>query len=1126
MKLLTKIKLINWHYFWNETIDIKPIVFLTGLNGSGKSTLIDAFEVVLLGDTTGRSFNKAALEKSSRTLKGYLRGELGDTLEGGFKYLRNGRFTSYVALEFHDDLNDKDFVMGCVFDSFEDGSEEHHFFNLEEKMPENEFINNKIPMSYKELLNYFNKNYDKNFKFFDSNKQYQEFLKKKMGGLKDKYFSLLKKSTSFSPITDITTFITEYVCDPQQNLDLSHLQENILQYRKLQVESENIKARIEKLENISKLFENYKTHQKDFLLNKYLIEKCDLFNSEAKLEAFKEEVKKAKDRINEIDVELKDFNDDLETLQNRKIGLIQDKAQNNVAQITRDLYDNKKKIEDSIKLIKTNLESLKTSIIKYIEDYKNEADHLLNELSNINKDLLEDDKVEEIIEILSASKEVIKFGNLLEEKVNKDVLSITKDDLINLKKVLSLFKENVSTLAISIARTISNIDKKIGSLKEEQNLMKEGNKPFDNRLVSIKNELKEKLKEKFHKDIEVELFCDLIDIKDLSWSNAIEGYLYSQKFNLFVAPKYYLDAYNILKDLLAEYRFYGTALIDQEKIIERNYSYDYDSLASEIETSHEGARSYTNFLIGRLKKAETLEEARESGNGITRNCDLYRNFSMSKINPRLYLESFIGRDVNERLLNEKSNQLKGFIDNLSFYKNLKSIINEANNLEVISSGEIEYFVNILEKGNELTGLYDSLEYVNNELNEHDTALIASLDKRISDVDLDIEDLQTSKDALILEKGTLNKEIESINNEKIINEEKNILAMKESLKNNYSINDIYLEGEEKFNSFISEGKTHLDIRSFANQEISRLQYLFNNIFNNLIKERREYCHEYHLSYDYNKETNDDFDKELIDFRDVRLPQYVEKINDSYQKATEQFKDDFISKLRSAIEDVEDQIENLNEALKQSQFGKDSYRFTVKAKTELKRYYDMLKDDLILECGEGDSRFIDKYQDVMEDLFKQIVDTSSTKDASNDLLNNIEKYTDYRSYLDFDLIVYNIDTKEEQRLSKMIKKKSGGETQTPFYIAVLASFAQLYHTNEGGELANTSRLIIFDEAFSKMDRGRIKEAVRLLRKFNLQVIISCPTDKVADITELVDETLVVLHNNNSSCVRNFSKIDSIK
>lgn len=110
-------------------------------------------------------------------------------------------------------------------------------------------------------------------------------------------------------------------------------------------------------------------------------------------------------------------------------------------------------------------------------------------------------------------------------------------------------------------------------------------------------------------------------------------------------------------------------------------------------------------------------------------------------------------------------------------------------------------------------------------------------------------------------------------------------------------------------------------------------------------------------------------------------------------------------------------------------------------------------------------------------------------------------------------------------KMIKKKSGGETQTPFYIAVLASFAQLYRVTDSGELSNTIRLIVFDEAFSKMDRGRIKESIRLLRKFNLQAILSAPSDKVADISELVDETLVVLHDKNTSRVRLYAQEDKV-
>ena len=133
---LTKAKIINWHYFWNQTVDFKQISFLTGKNGSGKSTLIDAIELVLLGDTTGRYFNKAAMEKSARTLKGYLRGEIGDDSSSEYRYLRNGKFTSYIALEFHDDVNTKDFVMGIVFDTESDGSEEHHFFSLDDKIPE------------------------------------------------------------------------------------------------------------------------------------------------------------------------------------------------------------------------------------------------------------------------------------------------------------------------------------------------------------------------------------------------------------------------------------------------------------------------------------------------------------------------------------------------------------------------------------------------------------------------------------------------------------------------------------------------------------------------------------------------------------------------------------------------------------------------------------------------------------------------------------------------------------------------------------------------------------------------------------------------------------------------------
>ena len=1121
MKSLTKAKIINWHYFWNQTIDFKDIVFLTGKNASGKSTLIDALELVLLGDTSGKYFNKAAMDKSARTLKGYLRGEIGDTLEGDFKYLRSGRFTSYIVLEFFDDLHNEYFTMGIVFDSFADGSEEHHFFEFDDRIPENEFIENKYPMEYKALYRFLNENYNGRFKFFDTNKQYTEFLKFKFGGLKDKYFSLLKKAASFTPITDITTFITEHVCEKQENIELSSLQENILQYKKLQVEAERLEHRVTLLQEIDDNFNKYVNAKESLDISKYLIEKCELEMSKDKVNGFKNNVIKAQERIAEIDLELEENKNNLQILENRKINLLSDKTNNDVGRLVNELMEQKRQIETQINDIEAKKQGIKDNLNAYCDKYINASTKLVSSLKTFNKDFLDEDRLNDLTALEESAKVILDNSKEFKELLKGEVTSITEDRLVDFRTKLSNFKNNVSTLAISIARNISNIEKKIAKLREEEKTIKTGTKSYSEILMTIRKKLEEDLKEKFHKDIPVSIYADLIDIKDLSWSNAIEGFLAGQKFNLFVAPKYYIEAYKSLAKLVDLYRYYSISIVDEEKIIERNYRCEPESLAEEIITDHEGARAYTNFLIGRLHKSMSVNEARESGNGITKECDLYRNFALSKINPRLYQSSYIGRSLDERFIKEKNIELQNNLANLGSFRSLSSLITEANNLEILNSNEISIILEDILKTSGLEGLQKTLDYIKEELSERDTTLISSIDKRLKDVEADIEDLKQGNETLILEKGNLTNEIENLKKDKIKTEEFKIHEKEKSLINNYDVEFVnekclpYLENEFK------EGKNFLTILNEQNTSIVRSQYIASNIFSQLVKARRDYCRDYHLSYDPEATDNNQFNAELADFRDVKLPEYKEKIKDSYDKATQQFKDDFIFKLRSAIEEAEDQIENLNQALKESSFGTDLYHFTVKPRTEYRRYYDMLKDDIILETDENESKFLEKYKDVMEDLFRQISDTGNN-DTKVNVIKNIEDFTDYRSYLDFDLIVTNKITNEEQRLSKMIKKKSGGETQTPFYISVVASFAQLYHVHDEGEIANTIRLIIFDEAFSKMDRERIIEAVKLLRKFKLQVILSAPPEKIGDISSLVDETLLVSRDRNSSHVLLYSKV----
>lgn len=68
MKLLTRMQLINWHYFSNEIIRFREINFLTGANSAGKSTIIDALQAALMGETRSSRFNRAA-GKSRKNLQ-------------------------------------------------------------------------------------------------------------------------------------------------------------------------------------------------------------------------------------------------------------------------------------------------------------------------------------------------------------------------------------------------------------------------------------------------------------------------------------------------------------------------------------------------------------------------------------------------------------------------------------------------------------------------------------------------------------------------------------------------------------------------------------------------------------------------------------------------------------------------------------------------------------------------------------------------------------------------------------------------------------------------------------------------------------------------------------------------
>ena len=141
-------------------------------------------------------------------------------------------------------------------------------------------------------------------------------------------------------------------------------------------------------------------------------------------------------------------------------------------------------------------------------------------------------------------------------------------------------------------------------------------------------------------------------------------------------------------------------------------------------------------------------------------------------------------------------------------------------------------------------------------------------------------------------------------------------------------------------------------------------------------------------------------------------------------------------------------------------------------------------------------------------------------------NMERYADYRTYLSFDMqqLVQNEDEVIKIRLSKMIKKNSGGEGQNPLYVALLASFAQAYKIDlTPGLIRNpTIRLVVLDEAFSKMDAEKVASCIQLIRGLGFQALISATNDKIQNYLETVDKIFVFANPNKKSIsVQEFEK-----
>lgn len=1064
MKKLTRVKLINWHRFANATIDLENSVLISGENGAGKSTFLDAIQFVVT--CSANYFNKAAHENGKRKLTGYIRCKTG---KENRPYERTGEISAHIALEFYEEKRQKYFIVGAVVDSASEGQEKTIRYLMDgERLSEELFFQGKIPKS----ISQFRTGNGKKIKTWcTTEKDARQMVKNRFGRLEDKFFKLIPKAMAFRPIDDIKDFVYSYVLDEKEvNIDI--LRENVRTYQELQYTLEKIKLRMGRLEKIEGFYRQIKDGTQKDKMYEYFLDRIEADILAEEIKGLEEKIAYENYRLEGWNKEITASKKEKEERQEIRDGLYTELASDKDF-IARD--EQKKKLQ-MLEERQKYLQQEKALLMESVDRAKTEVNRLLKVpdvdgcIRKYAVQLEELEKSVPIHELKDTLQKVIAYKNHMSGKVYKRraELDISLRELTGEKKEWDIKIENLMKKKLSYPEEVTGV---IGAIREE--FARIGRRP------------------------EPRILCEMLEITDESWRNAVEGYLNTQRFYILVEPDNFDIALGTYDRLRRERRTYGVGLINTQNL-EQYDTAPEGSLATVVTSGNKYAKRYINMVLGKVTMCGHYSQLKNYRTAITKECMRYQNHVASAIRPSIYETPYIGKNAIRVQLEQakaKREEIMGrLLEKQNILKNLEEL---SKPLSTDTDTDIKYRADVL------TELKSTAQEIKNCKDN-----IATLEKNSGMILKQIQLSELEKIIRELEKkiSQLDRKIgqteESIRNTEERLEEKNTaLFGQKALAANFAAEhekDVVLwnadyEKQLKDKSY-EQFKDNFARRRKANQTTvaKYTEWMANSMV------------EYKTAHDFGAaatlEGYPDFEAEYMKLKNSELLSYEEKVERARQAAEEEFREQFLSKLQENMKNAQTEFKELNKALKDIRFSNEKYEFLFMPSKRYRHYYEMIMDDFNAVQGESifSGLFHENHKEVIDELFERLaLDNENSAKA-------LDEFTDYRTYMDYDIRILHNDN-NYSLYSKVCEEKSGGETQTPFYVTVAASFVQLYRNGIGGEAVG---LVMFDEAFNNMDDERIGGVLEFLRRLPLQILIAAPPDKIQYISPFVEETLLIM------------------
>jgi hypothetical protein len=1031
-----------------------------------------------------------------------------------------------VALEFKNP-DGTFFAHGAVIDAYEDGRNPDimYFIVHNATLNDNWFFRAQGQLfdtrAFKRHLENFALPATASARVFTRLEDYRVHLLNRLGQLKDTFPAKIVKGLAFSPLTDIRSFVHNYLLD-ENLLDVKTLQAQLETLRHFESLAADVRERIDSLTRIEDLDKERIANRRRRITNTYVARRAqaDVYLDE--LRARRLELDSAKLEFQRDEIQRDDLSRSLRfaqsALTDAEIALRTDQT----AQREKELRD---------KIVSLNVEQ--TLLTQRQTDFDHALAAELTDARKLKKLIIADK-----LEFPSALETFIR------EKVDKHTSTNVDTEHITPKQsrvdVIRNTQESLTTLGETYSREQTILNERATQLKAEAASLEGEIRKLRTGDRETSYEAESPNAARLRRILRAELglganevlyLCDVLQIPNPEWQNAVEGLLGFNRFTLLVPPSHYDAAMQLYRK--HKETIHGATLLDTEAILQhgiRNaesstqvnkYTSKQATLSSEVITDHPAARAYVDVLLGHYNKCESVEQLRNFRTAITHECFVRRNFTDSHLNPQVYKRWFIGERAAPRQIEQRESRIDEIANELKSINKRETALRERLALTRDKIRPLVELETALPTLNRLAPLEAELAAFKKELAALDSHTVETLKAEVEKYQRERDQLQVAVNAAERKLGNLEEKIKQIEAEAIPGLER---SADESIRSA----EAFIIQESADNETKSDVQKEYERRRERQplevilQNAGRYENDYQTAEQRSRDRLRETKQAYSLRYDFGTDDMDDaarYTAEKEKLVHSELPNYESQIARQRGLAEQELVENFIHRLREQIEDARQQLAFLNGTLANLRFGGERFEFINQPAPVLRQVFDMVMDSQqIMGDSLFDSDFRQKHQQGWDLLFERL---TSAHDNENAELRELQ---DYRNYLQYDIRIH-YPNGDRALLSQINAKKSGGETTTPFYVAMAASFAQAYRLNQARP-SDTIRLALFDEAFGKMDTARTASALHFMREAGLQVLLATPPDKSGSLLPYVDSVCTVVRKNNSSFVIEIDKSEMME